>query len=84
MDSAFFDEKIEKTERYIYRINRNSKVDDILLNCAGEVEIVFVNDKFKSVTYPFGGIYSRGEWKVLAEVEKKISEIEEMKGDNND
>ena len=79
MSEIFYDEKIEKTEIFIYQINKNSMIDGVGIDCGGEIEIVFENDKFSRVQFPFAGSYSRANWKVLAEVEKKISEIEDMK-----
>lgn len=40
------------------------------------VFIVFVNDKFSHVSYPFRGPYTRKQWRVLAVIEDLIAELE--------
>lgn len=42
----------------------------------GEIEIIFENGKFFNCIYHFSGNYSREQWRELAEIEAKITELE--------
>jgi hypothetical protein len=61
-------------DTYIYQINNGGEFD---IEEKGEVRIVFENGKFVSATFPFHGIYSRNQWRILAGITDKIAEIEE-------
>ena len=40
------------------------------------IKIVFVNGLFSKCEFPFNGFYSRKEWNILSDINKKISELE--------
>lgn len=60
-----------KTETTVYEFRYK-----ISSECSWLFKIHFVNGAFHRCEFPFNGIYDREQWKALAAVEAKISEIE--------
>lgn len=78
--SIFYNKKKKKIETYSYQINSgwNGTIRENILE-SGEIVITFKNDKFCTATFPFSGEYTRTGWKLLVEIERKITEIEKEK-----
>ena len=70
---TLFNETRTKTDIYSYAINSGG---EFLIQERGGVEIIFVNDKFSSASFPFQGAYTRNGWRILAGINEKIAEIE--------
>ena len=64
MIDPFHTRTCQKTDVYTLVIN------------VGLVTITFVDGKFLKVVYPMTGIYSRGDWRILAAIEEEIIKIE--------
>ena len=71
--------KLSKTEIWKFDIEDKdipySDVGDIVI---GEIKITFTNEKFVKATFPFTGSYTKAQWNLLAQVSKKITEIEKQ------
>jgi hypothetical protein len=67
--NLLFNEHVNKTEEYCYKIEVEGEKAVII--------IVFENEMFERVSFPFGGPYTRSEWRILAAIERQITEIEE-------
>ena len=74
--NLLFGEQKKKYEEHRFKINSGS---ELTVGETGEIIIHFVNDKFDKVEFPFSGMYSRNAWRILAAIEAKITEIEDMK-----
>lgn len=61
----------QKQEMFEYQVNINGCVKQVFIN--------FVNDKFENVSFDFKNPYSREEWKVLVEIEKAITLLEQQR-----
>jgi len=59
----------EKIEQFDYEIK----------NGGGIIVIRFKDGEFESAHYPFKAAYSRDHWRILSEIEKIITEIENAK-----
>jgi len=63
----------QKTDTYNYEVT----LDDVRRT----IKIMFEDNVFSAAAYSFSGVYSRDEWRALAAIENKISEIElELEG----
>lgn len=45
---------------------------------SNEIKIIFINDNFSHVDFDFSGKYTRDQWRLMVEIEKEISMIEDM------
>ena len=68
-----FGRKRNTTDVFSYQINSGG---DDMVKEQGEIRITFVNGKFQSAEYPFGGLYTRNGWRILRAIEQAIGEIE--------
>lgn len=66
--------KAEQRDTYTLTINGG---EEHRIEECGEVQIVFVNQKFKEAKFPMNGSYTRNGWRILAAIEQKISQIEQ-------
>lgn len=66
---------LRKTEIWIYDITEPLEHDDFIM---GEVEIYFTNGIFDKCIFPFKGLYDREKWDLLAQLSRKITEIEKQ------
>lgn len=64
-NDELYNPKTRKQDYYIYETSE------------GEICIEFKNGIFNFVAYHFTNPYTRNQWKILAAIEKKISELEE-------
>ena len=71
-----YDPKYEGLETYSFQINVGG---ELYVEESGEVKIVFKNGRFESATFPFSGVYTRNGWRILADIESKIRDIENTK-----
>lgn len=73
--NVLYNERHTKTDIYHYEINEGGEFQIIE---SGDITIVFENDVFVSVSFPFREKYSRNGWRILAAINEKISEIEKQ------
>lgn len=71
--NTLFDEKHVCRDTYTFQINGGG---EFYIEESGEVTIIFINGKFSEARFPLEGTYSRNGWRILAEIEKRITEIE--------
>ncbi len=78
MDMLYNETKI-RADTYCYEINGGG---EFFVQESGKVKIVFENKKFVSASYPFfipiTGTFTRNGWRILAEINKKINDIEKQ------
>lgn len=60
---------LEKKEIYSFVYGKETR----------QIHIHFLNDKFSRIDFYLKGVYGREEWKILALIDAKISEIERKK-----
>lgn len=74
--SLLYDEAKKKTEVFSFQVNSGG-IDNV--RESGVISIIFIDDKFSSVSFPLTGSYSRNGWKIMAAINQKIEEIEGRK-----
>jgi len=72
--SLLYNKKHKKIDTFIFNINSGG---EDLVKETGEVSIIFLNGKFDQCNFPFTGHYTRNGFRILAEINDKISELEE-------
>jgi hypothetical protein len=68
-----YNETNVRKDVYSYKINGGG---EFFVHESGTVTITFENGKFVSASFPFSGQYTRNGWRILAEINNKIEEIE--------
>ncbi len=70
---TLYNETHTKTDVYCYDINGGG---EYRIQESGTVKIFFENNKFVSASFPFRDTYTRNCWRILAEINERIAEIE--------
>lgn len=65
----------ECEQRHIYTFKINTGLYE---KESGQVKITFKDGRFESAAFPFSGNYTRNGWRILAEIEQKITDIENL------
>jgi ABC-type sulfate transport system substrate-binding protein len=66
-----YNKQSKKVESFTYELNTTFYEHE-----AGEVIIVFEDEKFARAEFPMKGMYSRTAWRILADIEAAITAIE--------
>ena len=69
----------ERHDFYSYEINSGGQMG---VYETGKITIHFIDGQFSNAHFPFSGTYTRNGWRILAEIERRITAIEEsLKGE---
>lgn len=68
-----YDAVCEQRHTYTFKINGGGELG---VKESGQVTITFKDGRFESASFPFSGNYTRNGWRILADIEQKISDIE--------
>ncbi|MCK5027857.1 MAG: hypothetical protein KAS07_05555 [Candidatus Pacebacteria bacterium] len=76
-DFLLLNQTRETKDVFMYEIGSGGELD---VEADGSVSIIFVDGEFSEAKFSFHGAYSRDEWRILAEINKRIEEIESIFG----
>lgn len=70
-----YDAACEQRHTYTFKINGGGELG---VKESGQVTITFKDGRFESASFPFSGTYTRNGWRILADIESKICDIENV------
>lgn len=73
---ALYDEELTRTDTYLYSVNQGGELNIRVETHEDNIQIIFINGKFKECRYDFKQMYTRTHWHILGGIADKITELE--------